>query len=325
MKKVAIYGKIHSDGINILKKNKYNIIEISDKKIKKSELIEKLKDVEAIAIRTAKLSQDILQQCTSLKIVSRHGVGYDNIDLNFLSKNNIALAISSYSNSVSVSEHVITMFLYLCKNIAKSDNLVKNQNFLKRNLLPDFFEIFQKNILILGFGRIGKELSKRCLGFETKIYVYDPYVNQSLIKKFNCFPVDLESGLKLADFISIHMPLNKKTKNLINKKKLSIMKKNCILVNTSRGGIVDEKALYWALTNNRISSAGLDVFEKEPPDNNNPLLKLDNIVLTPHNAALTLECRKRMAIETCNNIIDYLENKSSLKLENIVNRENLKS
>tara|TARA_B100000029_G_scaffold153785_1_gene149045 strand:+ start:23573 stop:24550 length:978 start_codon:yes stop_codon:yes gene_type:complete len=323
MKKVAIYGKIHSEGINILKKNKYEVIEITNDKIQKSILKENLKEVEAIAIRTATLDQEILKECSNLKIVARHGVGYDNIDLNYLNKNNIALAISSNSNSVSVSEHVMTMFLYLCKRINKSNYLVKNNKFLKRNSLPDFFEIYQKNILILGFGRIGKELSKRCLGFETNNYVYDPFIDQSIIKKNNCIPIDLISGIKIADFISIHMPFNNNTKNLITKKELSLMKKNCILVNTSRGGIINEEDLYWALKNGSIDSAGLDVFEKEPPEKENPLLKLDNLVLSPHNAALTIECRKRMAIETCNNIVNYLDKKSDLKLENIVNIKNI--
>ena len=323
MKKVAIYGKIHSEGINILKKNKYEVIEISNDKIQKSILKENLKDVDAIAIRTATLDQEILKECSNLKIVARHGVGYDNIDLNYLNKNNIALAISSNSNSVSVSEHVMTMFLYLCKRIEKSNYLVKNNKFLKRNFLPDFFEIYQKNILILGFGRIGKELSKRCLGFETNNYVYDPFIDQSIIKKNNCIPIDLVSGIKIADFISIHMPFNNNTKNLIAKKELSLMKKNCILVNTSRGGIINEEDLYWALKNGSIDSAGLDVFEKEPPEKENPLLNLDNVILSPHNAALTIECRKRMAIETCDNIVNYLDKKSDLQLENIVNIKNI--
>ena len=323
MKKVAIYGKIHSEGINILKKNKYEVIEISNDKIQKSILKENLKDVDAIAIRTATLDQEILKECSNLKIVARHGVGYDNIDLNYLNKNNIALAISSNSNSVSVSEHVMTMFLYLCKRIDKSNYLVKNNKFLKRNFLPDFFEIYQKNILILGFGRIGKELSKRCLGFETNNYVYDPFIDQSIIKKNNCIPIDLVSGIKIADFISIHMPFNNNTKNLIAKKELSLMKKNCILVNTSRGGIINEEDLYWALKNGSIDSAGLDVFEKEPPEKENPLLNLDNVILSPHNAALTIECRKRMAIETCDNIVNYLDKKSDLQLENIVNIKNI--
>ena len=323
MKKIAIYGKIHSDGIDILKKNKCNIIFIDQETTEKSKLKEKLKDVDAISIRTSKLHEEILKECHCLKIVSRHGVGYDNIDLNFLNTNRIVLAIAGTSNAVSVSEHVIAMFLYLCKNINQSDKLVKNFKFIEKKSLPDFFEIYRKNILILGFGRIGQALSKRCLGFEAKVYVYDPFIDELIIKKNGCNPIDFKSGLKLADFISIHIPLNKETKNLIAKKELSIMKKNCIIVNTARGGIINENDLALALNNKKIFGAGLDVFEKEPPDKKNPLLKLDNIVLTPHSAALTLECRKRMAIETCENIVYYLNDNPNLNLENIVNRKKL--
>ena len=113
------------------------------------------------------------------------------------------------------------------------------------------------------------------------------------------------------------------TKNIISKNEFLKMKKNCVVINTSRGGIINERDLFWALKNNKIHGAGIDVYETEPPETNNPLFKLDNIVLSPHNAALTLECRKRMSIETCENIINYLENKSSLNLNNIINKEKI--
>ena len=193
----------------------------------------------------------------------------------------------------------MTMFLNVCKIIKQSDRLVRNGKFVEKNSLPVFFELYEKNILILGFGRIGKALAKRCLGFDTKVYVYDPFIDISIIKANNCIPIGFEEGLHIADFISVHTPLNEKTKNMIAKDQLIMMKKTCILVNTARGGIINEQDLIWALTNKEIYGAGTDVYEKEPPDNDNPLFKLDNIILSPHNAGLTLECRKRMAIETC--------------------------
>ena len=181
-----------------------------------------------------------------------------------------------------------------------------------------------KNIFILGFGRIGRALAKRCFGFDAKVYVYDPFIDISIIKENNCIPVDFEEGLHIADFISVHMPLNEKTKNMIAKDQLMMMKKTCILVNTARGGIVNEQDLIWALTNKEIYGAGIDVYEKEPPDNDNPLFKLDNIIFTPHNAGLTLECRKRMAMETCENILHYLSNnRSNLNVANIINRKKI--
>jgi len=321
MKNIALIGEIHSDGIDVLKNNQCKVIDLNNTSEEKFKEI--LKNVDGIVVRTANLNAELLKKCPSLKIIARHGVGYDNIDINFLNNNGIALAITGTANAVSVSEHVITMFLYLCKLINKSDLLVRKGRFIEKKFLPDFFEIFEKNILILGFGRIGKTLAKRCLGFDSKVYVYDPYVDTSVIKEHNCESIDLISGLKIADFITVHMPLNKETKNMISKDQFSLMKKTCIVVNTARGGIINEKDLVWALTNKEIYGAGLDVYEKEPPDKSNSLFGLDNIVLSPHNAALTLECRKRMSVESCENIVFYLNDRSKLNIANIVNAKKI--
>ena len=310
MMKIAAMGPIHSDGLSILEKNGCDVFEVTD--FSSDSLIAKLQDVDGIALRTAKLTKDVLKKCHKLKIVSRHGVGYDNVDLNYLNEKKIALAITGTANAVTVAEHVMAMFLNVCKIIKQSDRLVRDGKFTEKSSLPDFFELYEKNIFILGFGRIGKALAKRCLGFDTKVYVYDPFIDISIIKENNCIPVDFDEGLYIADFISVHMPLNEKTKNMIAKNQLMMMKKTCILVNTSRGGIVNEQDLIWALTNKEIYGAGTDVYEQEPPSIDNPLFKLDNIILTPHIAGLTLECRKRMAIETCENVLHYLNDRSKL-------------
>ncbi len=314
--KIAIMGKIHPDGLKIFNENKIESFEIDN--FDENYLINILADVDGIVIRTAKLNSKVLSKCKKLKAVSRHGVGYDNVDFEYLSKNNIDLMITATSNAVSVAEHVMTMFLNLTKNINASDNLVKSGKFKKKYELPDFFELYNKTLLILGFGRIGKELAKRCLGFDMKVCVYDPFVNDSEIKKKNCLPVSKEEGFKNADYLSIHLPLNTTTMNLINYEQFKIFKKNLILVNTSRGGIINETALVDALKSKKIFGVGLDVFEEEPPTENHPLFKYKNTLLTPHNAALTLECRKRMSIESCENIYNYLFDKKNLNKNNII-------
>ena len=319
MTKIAIMGTIHNDGLIFLKNQGYNILEIMD--FSEEKLKSNLKDVDGIVLRTAKLSKDVLQNCKKLKIVSRHGVGYDNVDLNTINIQKIALAITGSSNAISVAEYVMAMFLNLCRLIKQSDQLVRDGKFKEKASLPDFYELYNKKILILGFGRIGKALAKRCLGFESKVLVYDPFVNKKIIEENQCSAVNLEDGIKNADFISLHLPINKNTKNMINKNIFKMMKNNCIIVNAARGGIINEKDLHWALINNKIYGAAIDVYEQEPPKNNNPLFNLNNIIFSPHNAALTLECRKRMAVESCENIFNYLENKSSLKKENIVNKK----
>ena len=319
--KVAVLGKVDQKGLSFLKENEFKVIEIENFEIQN--LKEQLKDVDGILLRTTKLDKEILEHCDNLKIISRHGVGYDNVDLDFLNENKIALCITSTSNAVSVAEHVLSFFIYLTKNLSLSDSLVKEGNFEKRSQLPNFFELYKKKVLIIGFGRIGKEVAKRCLGFDMEVYVYDPFLDNEIIIRNQCIPIEKNQGLAIADFITIHLPLNGDTKNFISQTELNQMRKNSILVNTSRGGIVNENDLCIALESKKIQGAGMDVFVSEPPESNHPFFKLDNILLTPHNAALTLECRERMSLEASQNIVFFLNNMSELNVENLVNKKYL--
>ena len=319
--KVAVLGKVDPKGLSFLKENEFKVIEIESFEIQN--LKEQLKDVDGILLRTTKLDKEILEHCDNLKIISRHGVGYDNVDLDFLNENKIALCITSTSNAVSVAEHVLSFFIYLTKNLSLSDSLVKEGNFEKRSQLPNFFELYKKKVLIIGFGRIGKEVAKRCLGFDMEVYVYDPFLDNEIIIRNQCIPIEKNQGLAIADFITIHLPLNRDTKNFISQTELNLMRKNSILVNTSRGGIVNENDLCIALESKKIQGAGMDVFVSEPPESNHPFFKLDNILLTPHNAALTLECRERMSLEASQNIVFFLNNMSELNVENLVNKKYL--
>ena len=319
--KVAVLGKVDQKGLSFLKENEFKVIEIENFEIQN--LKEQLKDVDGILLRTTKLDKEILEHCDNLKIISRHGVGYDNVDLDFLNENKIALGITSTSNAVSVAEHVLSFFIYLTKKLSLSDSLVKEGNFEKRSNLPNFFELYKKKVLIIGFGRIGKEVAKRCLGFDMEVYVYDPFLDNEIIIRNQCIPIEKNQGLAIADFITIHLPLNGDTKNFISQTELNVMKKNSILVNTSRGGIVNENDLCIALESKKIQGAGMDVFVSEPPESNHPFFKLDNILLTPHNAALTLECRERMSLEASQNIVFFLKNMNELNVENLVNKKYL--
>ena len=317
--KIAVMGEIHPDGWKIFEENNLESFELLN--FEENNLKKELSEVDAILLRTARLSNDVLSYCNKLKIVSRHGVGYDNVNVDYLNKKNIALGITSTSNAISVAEHVLTSFLYLSKNIHLSDKLTREGKFNDKSSLPNFFELYQKNIVIFGFGRIGKAVAKRCLGFEANVYVYDPFVSKDVVEENNCKVVDKTNGLKIADYISFHLPLNTETKNFIDEQELSIMKETAIVVNTARGGIINEASLVNALQNKKILGAGLDVFEKEPPDENHPLFNLDNVILSPHNAALTIECRKRMAVESAENITFFLLDNKKLNLNNIVNKE----
>ena len=318
MKKILIIQPIHEEGINLLKDNsnfEYEVVDNIDTEFLKS----KIKDCDGISIRTAKLSGDVIEAANNLKIISRHGVGYDNIDLEVSKKKDITLAITATANAVAVAEHVMFMILNISKRGSMYDDTVKSGKFNERNKLPKTVELWNKNILIAGFGRIGQALIKRCLGFEMNVFVFDPFVSKEFIEKRGGTKVDnLSETSKDMDAMSLHIPLNDETKNIINYELLKSMKKNCIIINAARGGIVNEVDLDRALNENLIFGAGLDVFETEPPAENNPLLKNKKVFLSPHTAAFTEECMTRMGKETIQNIFDFfdgnLENSKKVKL-----------
>ena len=309
MKKILIIQPIHDAGIELLKNNNnYEFEIIEDTEI--SNLKSKIVNCDAISIRTANLTAEVINSAKNLQIISRHGVGYDNIDLKSSKDKNVTIAITATANAVAVAEHVMFMLLSISKRKNMYDNNVKTGKFNERNKLPKTIELWKKNILILGFGRIGKALIKRCLGFEMNVFVYDPFISSDAIESTGGKKIEnLQDSIKQMDAISLHVPLTEKTKNLINYGLLKTMKKNCIIVNAARGGIINEIDLNKALNENLIFGAGIDVFEKEPPDDNNPLLKNEKVFLSPHTASFTEECLTRMGIETIQNIIDFFDNK----------------
>ena len=309
MKKILIIQPIHEAGIELLKNNiNYEFEIIEDAEI--SSLKSKIVNCDAVSIRTAKLPAEAINVTKNLQIISRHGVGYDNIDLKSSKDKNITIAITAKANAIAVAEHVMFLLLSISKRKNMYDDSVKTGKFNERNRLPKTVELWNKNILIAGFGRIGKALIKRCLGFEMNVFVYDPFVSSGVIENIGGKKVEnLEDSIKKMDAVSLHVPLTEKTKNLINYELLKTMKKNCIIINAARGGIVNETDLDRALNENLIFGAGIDVFEKEPPDDNNPLLKNEKVFLSPHTAAFTEECMTRMGIETIQNIIDFFDEK----------------
>ena len=307
-KKILVIQNIHQEGINLLKGNSSYEFEIFDEI--NEDLKQKIVDCDAISIRTAKLPNEIISSAKKLQVISRHGVGYDNIDLKSTKEIGATLTITATANAVAVAEHVMFMLLNISKRKDMYDQSVKLGKFNDRNKLPKTIELWGKNILIAGFGRFGQALIKRCLGFEMNVFVYDPYINDEKIKSLGGKKVnDLKEAVKEMDAISLHMPLNDETKNIVNYDLLRSMKTNCIVINAARGGIINEIDLDKALRENLIFGAGLDVFETEPPKSDNPLLKNDKVFLSPHTAAFTEECMIRMGKETIQNIIDFFEKK----------------
>ena len=306
-KKILIIQKVHEKGMELINNHPNFDVEVTDDTSEEN-LKSKIKDCDGASIRIAKLSGEVINEAKNLKIISRHGVGYDNIDLKTSKERDIKIAITANANAVTVAEHVMFVLLNIAKRRELYHTTVKEGNFKDRNKLPKTIEVWKKNFLIMGFGRIGKALIKRCLGFEMNVYVYDPFVDKDIIDKLGGEKVNnIEEAVKTMDVISLHMPLTDKTENLINYNLLKKMKKNCIIINAARGGIINEEDLNKALNEDLIFGAGIDVFKKEPPENDNPLLKNDKVYLSPHTAAFTDECMTRMGLETIQNIIDYFD------------------
>ena len=309
MKKVLIIEKIHKSGIKLLESRNDFSFEIVEN-LEINFLKKKLKDCDAVSLKVSNFDKELIEAAKKLKIISRHGVGYDNIDIRYAKKRNITIAITANANAATVAEHVFFMMLNISKGNILYDKCVREGNFLKREELRLTKELWKKNILIAGFGRIGKNLIKKCTGFDMNVFVYDPYVDEKIIANLGGKKIaDFKKTITEMDYVSLHMPLTKETKNFIDLKILSSMKKNAIIINTSRGDIINESDLDEALNQNMIFGAGLDVFTKEPPDIHSPLLKNQKIFLSPHASTLTEECTERMGVDTIQNIIDFFDEK----------------
>ena len=309
MFKIGIIQKIHDDGLELLDANKNFEYEVIDD-LSEENLLKKIHLYDGVTLRVSKLSNDLLSKATKLKIISRHGVGYDNVDTSYLKQKNITLLITATANAIAVSEHVFYLMLTISKNFLNLDNEVRIGNFNNNMNKFKTFELHNKEILIAGFGRIGKNLIKKCLAFNMNVKVYDPFVEEKIVNDMGGKKVDnFDEALKTLDFLSLHMPLNKNTRDLINLKKMKTMKNTSVIINTARGGIINETDLNQAVNEKIILGAGLDVFSNEPINLNSPLLKNKRIILSPHTAALTNECKIRMGKETAQNIIDFFEKK----------------
>jgi D-3-phosphoglycerate dehydrogenase len=312
--KVLIVQPIHNAGIDLLKSAGFEVLYASSPD---PEIVAKeIKGIDGVIVRTAPFTGEIIEQADSLKVISRHGVGVDNIDIESASRKGIFVLNTPGVNDVSVAEHTIAIMLALSKRIKDIDNAVRTGNFSIREEYS-IIDIDGKVLGIIGFGRIGSLVAKKCRNaFNMKILVYDPYVDRERVKEVDGELVDLETLLRESDFICIHTPLNNETKGLIGERELRMMKPSSFIINMARGPIWDEKAVARAITEGWIMGAGTDVFVEEPPRIDNPLLGLNNTVLSPHMAALTRECVIRMAVESAQGVIDVLTGK---KPKSIVN------
>src|SRR5579863_6095480 len=287
--------------------------------IPKAEFHQLLSEASGICLGVTPFSDPELDASPLLEVVSRIGVGYDAVDVPALTRRKVPLMIGGTSNSVSVAEAGVFLTMSLARKGAAMDALVRQGRWNDRyKELP--VDLYGKTVLVIGFGKIGTRSARRFAAMETTVLVYDPYIYSETIRGSGYAPVhDLDEGVARADFITIHCPKTPETTGLFNAARLAKMKRSAFLVNTARGGIVDEKALYDILKNRRIAGAALDVFVEEPTPQNNPLLTLPNFIAAPHVAGVTREAVDRMAVVAVQNILSVLDGKPNR--ENTINKE----
>ncbi len=254
-----------------------------------------------------------------LQVVSRIGVGYDAVDVPALTQRRIPLMIAGTANSVTVAEHAVFFMMELAKQGAALHAMVREGRWAEKLTVP-IFDLYGKTLLIVGFGKIGTRVAARCLAMEMNVLVHDPFIPQDAIRARGCTPAaDLDAALGQADFVTIHCPKSPATVGMFNAARLARMKRTAYLVNTARGGIIDEPALHDALAHGRLAGAGLDVFEQEPTPADNKLLALPNFICAPHMAGVTRELLDRMAVTAVRNILGVLDGR--IERDNVVNKE----
>src|SRR5437763_5211672 len=238
--------------------------------------------VHGVALGATRFGETELEASGDMKVVTRIGVGYDAVDVPALSRRKVPLMVAGTANSPSVTEQALFMMLTLAKRAVEMHSIVRDGKWGARlGMLP--YDLFGKTVLIVGFGRIGTRTAKRCLAMEMNVLVYDPYKSAADVKAAGCEPVsDLDAALPRADFVSIHCPKNSETVGMFNAARLRRMKAAAYLINTARGGIIDEPALHDALVSGKLAGAGLDVFEQEPPPPGHALFALPNVIIAPH-------------------------------------------
>lgn len=313
MIRVLVTDAIVQQGLDLLIGAGYDVLQIPFSDTEK--LMAALPSVQAWVIRSGtKISAALLEQATDLKVIGRAGVGVDNVDLAAATRRGVVVMNTPGGNTISAAEHTLAMMLALARHIPEADRSIKSGKWERKQFTGN--ELRGKALGVIGLGRIGQEVIRRAQSFEMNILGYDPYVDPERIGLKNVTSLALDDLIAQADIITLHLPKNKATENLIDANRIATMKPGVRLINCARGGLIDESALAEALHSGKIAGAAVDVYTSEPPTDNNPLLSAPNIVLTPHLGASTVEAGESVAVEICEQIREYL---SSQKMINAVN------
>lgn len=274
----------------------------TDRPYKKEEILNLIKDIDGIIIGIDELSAEIIEKANKLKVISKYGTGLDNIDIHMATNKKIIVTNTPTANVDAVADLAFGLILSLARRIPEADQKTKKGKWEK--IIGK--SVWEKTLGVIGLGKIGRQVVKRAQGFQMNILVFDLVKDKKFAQRYGIKYVNLEKLLQKSDYITIHIPLNDATRGMISYKELEKIKREAFLINTSRGGIVDEQALYKALRNNQLKGAALDVYHSEPPVES-PLKELDNVIMTPHIGAYTEEAIENMGMQAAQNLIDVLE------------------
>ncbi len=304
---VLIPQQITRPGEEYLEEKGYQIKRGS--KADEQTMMEEAADCDAILIRAAKLTAKVMDAAPKLKIIARHGVGVDNIDVGYAEKKGIWVTNAPLSNYNAVAEQAILLILGCAKHSRIIDLHFRADDYYIGHRVMSL-ELKGKTLGILGLGKIGTSLAKKAhLGFEMSVIGYDPYAKPENLPEYVELKGSMQEVLRRADFVSVHMPLTPETKKLIGLNEIKLMKPTAFLVNTARGGIIDEEELVEALKQKVIAGGAFDFLEKDPPEITNPLFQFENVIITPHNAAITYEAMDRMGLHAAQGIHEVLSGK----------------
>ena len=306
---VLVTDRIQQAGLDVLTERSDIVIDCCLNRASEEELIHRVVNADAILVGTTAITSRIIEAARILKVVSRRGVGHDNIDLAALRRRKIPLTIVGSANASTVAEHTLSFILALAKQVMVYDRATRAGNWRFRDSLIAT-DVLGKTLLLVGLGRVGRAVAVRARAFGMRVMAYDPLVSEAAFREIEVEPVTiLLQGLATCDFLSVHVPLIPETAGLIGRKELAAMKSTAFVISTARGGVVAEDELVNALRMGLIQGAGLDVFAEEPIAPNHPLLGLENVILSPHAAALTSECARRMDEVAAKNCLDAIDGK----------------
>ena len=315
MKKILVIQPIRSEALRLFKERsdiRYEVIE----DFSPSNLLEHIGDADAITIRDAPITSQILESAPKLRVISRHGVGYDNIPIDYCTARKLPVTTVGDVNATSVAEQTIFLMLAAARRGVELDDAVRRGDFAARSRLLGI-ELKGRIILIVGFGRIGREVAKRAAAFGMQVIVFDPYADRNA-HAGHSFIDTIEDGLAIANVVSLHVPLGNGTRDLIGRREFALLPVGAIIINTARGGILDEAALLEAIRSGHVRAAGLDTYLCEPLPIDHPLIQERRAILSPHSAALTEESLIAMGMATARNALAGLD--GTLDPDLVVNR-----